>query len=191
MEMTQAYLKKDRKVTGKRTVGIDTMTPTNSYSDPGLIRRIETKAEFAKDRADFFKVMSVVFGIMLVISNVLWITTEQHLPVGLFPLPFFGFVFIAYLLKMRSYRAYKASAEKERRDMEKANLGVQQARRPIPSIEFGIRLEGQRSYETYEEATIRIDKEHRRVNLMVMIGLILVGLTTFAGMAIKIFKEVM
>lgn len=188
MELVRAYVREDDVRRANDSVGF---LPQDSslHNDPYLIDKIQNKAEFAKDRADFFKVITVVFGIMLVISNILWATTEQYLPVGLFPLPFFATTYIAYLLKKKSHRQYKEAAEKERRRIEKANLEVQQPRRPIPS--FGIRLEGQRSYETYEEASIRIDKEHRRTNIMVITGLVLVGVTVIASMIIRIFKEVM
>lgn len=188
MELVRAYVREDDVRRANDSVGF---LPQDSslHNDPYLIDKIQNKAEFAKDRADFFKVITVVFGIMLVISNILWATTEQYLPIGLFPLPFFATTYIAYLLKKRSHRQYKELAEKERRSIEKANLEVQQPRRPIPS--FGIRLEGQRSYETYEEASIRIDKEHRRANIMVITGLVLVGVTVIASMIIRIFKEVM
>lgn len=191
MELVRAYVKEDDVRRANDPVGF---LPQDSslHNDPYLAERIQNKADFAKDRADFFKVITVVFGIMLAISNLLWATTEQYLPIGLFPLPFFATTYIAYLLKKKSHREYKEAAEKERKRMEESQrIQAEQGtrpRRPIPS--FGIRLEGQRSYETYEEASIRIDKEHRRVNIMVITGLTLVGVTVVVSMIIRIFKEV-
>lgn len=59
---------------------------------------------------------------------------------------------------------------------------------PERPITFGVRIEGQRPNETYEEAKARIEKENKRMIRKVGILLGAVGIMTFSAILIQAFS---
>lgn len=93
-----------------------------------------------------------------------------------------------YIMCREYHGEHTPSPPKARPPVPHVSVHHTSAPPPPPPPTFGIRLEGQRPDETYEQAEARMEKEAKIVTRLFTTGLIIVGITVIGSIIFTAFK---